>query len=283
MEEFYYEVLLPAGVESIEAAQKLPLIMLHGAWHTMGCYKRTPDGRDGWASLFVSKGYPVILVDLLGHGKSNMPSDFLSMSTARHSAALNNLVEKFGNCIVLNHSLSGQVTWKAIDTATPEVKVKYKGLVAVTPTRPGNLAEEERGMLPEDNPHVLPAEVVKMLLANTTTFPHAQFEGYLTDFLVGESPHAFNTFNNASLAKAELSVSSGNILQDIPTLILSAEQDKATPAAIVADIADFFGKHVTMVDKDWSLLDHGHMLMLEQGNEIIAQKIIDWLDMNLSK
>jgi pimeloyl-ACP methyl ester carboxylesterase len=282
MEELYHEVVLPEGVENIKQAQKLPVIMVHGAWHTMAYYKKTPDGREGWAEIFAKHGYPVILVNLLGRGGSTVPDDFLSMPTSRHSVALNRVIEQFGDCIVLSHSMSGQITWKAVDLASPDVKAHYKAIVAVTPTRPGNLVKEEYPQMPETQPATLSNDMIKRMLTNAPKFPNEVFDEYAAT-LIGESPRAINTFNSPALAQADLSVSSEKLLQDIPTLLLTTELDKATPAKKVLEIAEFFGKHATMVDQDWGLLNHAHMLMIEHGSEIIAAKIIDWLDANVSR
>ena len=43
--------------------KKLPLRCLHGAGQSMRTWQSTPDGRDGFQNIFLSKGYPVYLVD----------------------------------------------------------------------------------------------------------------------------------------------------------------------------------------------------------------------------
>lgn len=49
---------------------KWPIILVHGSEQTGANYLGTPDGRPGWAWYFVSKGWPVYVVDQPGHGKS---------------------------------------------------------------------------------------------------------------------------------------------------------------------------------------------------------------------
>lgn len=49
---------------------KWPIIMVHGSEQTGANYLGTPDGRPGWAWYFVSKGWPVYVIDQPGHGKS---------------------------------------------------------------------------------------------------------------------------------------------------------------------------------------------------------------------
>lgn len=49
---------------------KWPIILVHGSEQTGANYLGTPDGRPGWAWYFVSKGWPVYVIDQPGHGKS---------------------------------------------------------------------------------------------------------------------------------------------------------------------------------------------------------------------
>src|SRR5262249_48299987 len=47
-----------------------PIVMVHGSGHTGATYETTPDGREGWATYFVRKGFPVYVVDHAGRGRS---------------------------------------------------------------------------------------------------------------------------------------------------------------------------------------------------------------------
>jgi pimeloyl-ACP methyl ester carboxylesterase len=47
-----------------------PVVMVHGAGHTGMTYETTPDGREGWATYFVRRGFPVYVVDHSGRGRS---------------------------------------------------------------------------------------------------------------------------------------------------------------------------------------------------------------------
>src|SRR5467141_2010716 len=61
----YYEVLTPAA-----GSAKPPVVMIHGGAHTGACYLATPDGRQGWAHVFVAQGYQVVVPDWPGLGRS---------------------------------------------------------------------------------------------------------------------------------------------------------------------------------------------------------------------
>ena len=51
-------------------AKRLPLAFLHGAGQSMRSWQTTPDGREGWDTLFLRKGYGVYLIDQPRRGQS---------------------------------------------------------------------------------------------------------------------------------------------------------------------------------------------------------------------
>ena len=44
-------------------AKDVSLMFLHGAGQSMRTWQTTPDGREGFQSVFLRKGYPVYLID----------------------------------------------------------------------------------------------------------------------------------------------------------------------------------------------------------------------------
>jgi hypothetical protein len=43
--------------------------MVHGSGHTGVTYETTPDGREGWATYFARKNFPVYVIDHVGRGR----------------------------------------------------------------------------------------------------------------------------------------------------------------------------------------------------------------------
>ena len=62
--QMYVHYLIPKTVSGP------PIVMVHASGHTGVEYETTPDGREGWATYFVRKGYPVYTVDHAGRGRS---------------------------------------------------------------------------------------------------------------------------------------------------------------------------------------------------------------------
>lgn len=63
--QMYVHYRIPVG-----AAGKPPIVLVHGGGLTGASYETTPDGREGWATYFARKGYPVYVVDTPGRGRS---------------------------------------------------------------------------------------------------------------------------------------------------------------------------------------------------------------------
>ena len=55
-------------------ARRLPLVFVHGYGGDGVCWTTTPDGRDGFATLMLRKGYPTYVLDLPGRGHASRTS-----------------------------------------------------------------------------------------------------------------------------------------------------------------------------------------------------------------
>ena len=55
-------------------ARKLPLVFVHGGGGTGRVWETTPDGREGYQTIFLRRGFPVYIVDAPRGGRSGFPS-----------------------------------------------------------------------------------------------------------------------------------------------------------------------------------------------------------------
>ncbi len=55
-------------------ARKLPLVLVHGGAGTGSVWESTPDGREGFQTIFLRRGYAVYIVDVPRGGRSGLPS-----------------------------------------------------------------------------------------------------------------------------------------------------------------------------------------------------------------
>ena len=106
----------PMYVDYFRAAsgsrELLPIVMLHGGFHTGSIYLTTPDGRQGWAPYFSLRGHDVYVVDWPGHGRSPASDQFSNLSIRDIAEALQVLLDDVGPAIVFAHSAAGPIAWK---------------------------------------------------------------------------------------------------------------------------------------------------------------------------
>lgn len=55
-------------------ARALPIVMLHGAFQSARSWETTPDGREGFQTLFLRRGFPIYLVDQPRRGRAGNSS-----------------------------------------------------------------------------------------------------------------------------------------------------------------------------------------------------------------
>jgi len=65
-----------------------PIVMVHGSGHTGATYETTPDTREGWATYFARKNFPVYVVDHAGRGRSGFDPTVINRSKTESNAAL---------------------------------------------------------------------------------------------------------------------------------------------------------------------------------------------------
>lgn len=64
-QQMYVEYQVPANLR-----HPYPLVLIHGGSQTGVNFKGTPDGREGWGTYFVRRGFTVYIVDQVGRGRS---------------------------------------------------------------------------------------------------------------------------------------------------------------------------------------------------------------------
>ena len=121
--QMYVQYFLPQNRKG-----KLPLLLWHGGGLTGVTYETTPDGREGWLSYFIRKGWDTYISDAVAAGAPAGPTP------SRAPPAYIELVDKVCPCVVMVHSQSGTFGYRVLE-ARPD---KVKALVAVEPTLGGD-------------------------------------------------------------------------------------------------------------------------------------------------
>ena len=68
MDQMYVQYQIPAN------RRKYPLILVHGGSGTGRVWETTPDGREGFQTLMLRRGFPVYIVDFPRRGRAGYPS-----------------------------------------------------------------------------------------------------------------------------------------------------------------------------------------------------------------
>src|SRR5213593_187518 len=64
------------------------IVMVHGSGHTGVTYETTPDGREGWATYFARRGFPVYVVEHAGRGRSGFDPTPIDRARTEKNPAL---------------------------------------------------------------------------------------------------------------------------------------------------------------------------------------------------
>jgi pimeloyl-ACP methyl ester carboxylesterase len=68
VDQLYAQYMIPPN------ARNLPIVMIHGGAGTGRVWETTPDGREGFASIFVRRGFSVYVVDAPRGGRASTPT-----------------------------------------------------------------------------------------------------------------------------------------------------------------------------------------------------------------
>ncbi len=78
-------------------ARRLPLVMVHGGCETGKTWDTTADGREGFQTLFVRRGFGVYVIDYPGRGRSGIPSFSGPLGNLAGTQIIPDLTIKFGH------------------------------------------------------------------------------------------------------------------------------------------------------------------------------------------
>jgi pimeloyl-ACP methyl ester carboxylesterase len=275
----YVEYFTPA-----RPTHQTPIVLIHGGATTGAVYVSTPDGREGWAMYFVRHGWKVYVVDWPGHGRSPMPEQYSTMSLRRVVDANLVLLNKIGPAVLLTHSMSGVVGWKLAETAPkqvaaivsiatgPPANMPTGSFPAISAIRNSFVPTGDGSYFAEDKPVRYKLDAAKQAYASTALFPVETLDQFYAT-LVPESPRALNEVFNKDGMGITIDPKKFAIL---PQVLITGDEDPRHSRVVDEGTARFVGaEHIYLADV--RMRGHGHMMMIEKGNQKIAQLIIDWL------
>ena len=278
-------------------SDKLPIVMVHGGGHSGACYLLTADNRPGWAPRFADAGYQVWLPDWPGCGRSGDVA-YEDLTGEKVCTALGGVLEEAaaasptGKITLMTHSMSGALGWRL----TERNRSLIDRLVAVAPGPPGNI-QPEADIVEETEDEIVvesfgmhrrfvrgqayavdAAFVRHKTIGKATRFPEQAFDQYL-GHLAHLPPRLI--YERQNIAGSQVQVENPRVFEGLSTIVFTGEYDTDHPKDVDGAIVDWLRDAGANVEFYW-LPDHGiggngHMLMMEENSDELADMIIDWV------
>ena len=283
----YFEEFMPSsgGDECV--------VLVHGGATTGACYLITPDGRPGWAYQFLQSGYRVVVLDWPGVGRSGtVRPDVLDGEMV--CAALGKLLEHLNRQVtLLVHSMSGPYGLRLIESHGAWIKA----LVAVAPGPPGNIQQIPIVLREDDNEIVVQGEPLQWQIPKTGVW--APSETLIQDKILGKTRyfprHALDAFRASlvpipvrliyerqNVRNSQIRVNRNGNFEGKRVLILTGSHDTDHPREVDGRLVTWLseaGADVTFQFLgDVGIEGNGHMLMLEENSDQLANRVLLWLD-----
>lgn len=284
----YYERLDP----DLDTMQ-VPMVMIHGGAHSGACFLTTVDDRPGWAYRAIAAGYPVVLPDWPGSGRSGF-REVSTLDGAAIVAAMGQLLEAIdGSVILVTHSMSGPYGWKLIERYGPRIRA----VVAVSPGMPGNI-QPVPTVLTHDTESIViqgPTRQRRILLRDPAIADRStvlqKFIGSSTRFPIDTVDHYQHTlqpiaprlvYERQNIASQQLRVENAAYFQGKPILVTTGSDDTDHPRELDGAIVEWLKTLGACADFDYlpasGIMGNGHMMMMEANSDEIMTRILAWLE-----
>ena len=255
-----------------------PIIMNPGGGATARVYDTTPDGREGWLTLFVREGFPVYGVDRPNTGRAG--TDICAINAVRLGRAAASELPS------INRYAAGSswVTWRwgpKYGVLYPDTQFPVEFAEAYYKQKVSTYRD------PDETPKSVKAfsELVdKVGPSVLLTWSSSGLLGYLTAaersdkvkaiLAIESSTSAFDNINDEQLKR----------LAKVPILIVIGDraQDRVDASRAFQKRMKAVGGHVTVdVLPEAGIYGNGHALMVEKNNKQIMYRMIAWLEGNV--
>jgi pimeloyl-ACP methyl ester carboxylesterase len=234
------------------------LLLVHGmqggSW-----YLRT------WLYAAAHAGWDAWALNLRGHHGSRPVQDLGRVSVLDYVEDVHDCLRTLREAVVIGHSMGGLVAQKAAEGGRVRAAVFVasappKGIRALTGPVLWRMPRYAMSIL-RSRPFMIAPDDAAALLGNRMT---AEQQAWAYPQLVAESGRAAR-----EMALGSIAVDPAGIR--CPTLVLGAEHDRITPASVERRIAARYGSEYL------EAVGHAHMLMLEEGWELLFGQVLSWL------
>lgn len=265
------------------AAQKYPypVVFVPGGGHSARVFDTTPDGREGWLTLFLREGFATYGVDRVNTGRAG--SDVgkiiavkLGLAPASELPVLKRYAEESA---WTTFRWGPQPGVPYPDTQFPiEAATKYYPQTITQYWDPGESQKSVAGLLALLE-KIGPATLVTWSSATLIGFCVAAERPDLVKGIVAVETGVPSAVTHNGLD--ELPPEALRELAKVPTLILIGDRAKSRSdaARVFQQAVQALGGEVTVdVLPEAGIFGNGHTLMLERNNKEIMYRMIEWLD-----
>jgi pimeloyl-ACP methyl ester carboxylesterase len=275
IDQMYVQYRIPKTVSAP------PIVMVHGSGHTGVTYETTPDGREGWATYFARKNFPVYVPDHVGRGRSGFDPTPINRARRESNPTLLPSVPLFTRERAFANFRFG-----------PQYPTRYPGgqfPVEAQDQYYAQLVPNTETMLAGGG-----ANTVKALgalldkIGPSIVLVHSQSGAYGLD-LIRQHADKVRAFVDVEGSCGPLSADDvAKSFRKVPTLIVFGDYTEGSTGPnnderrklcndSVTAINGAGGKARFLLLPTLGIKGNGHMMMMDKNNLQIADVIIDWL------
>jgi pimeloyl-ACP methyl ester carboxylesterase len=261
-----------------------PIIMVHGSTHSGKTYDETPDGREGWQTYFLRKGYSVYVVDASGRGRSGFNTNNVNRARTESNLALVPNIRKFANNTAWAAFRIGPTPYVPFPNTKFPIEAKDQYFAQLLPDAEFTLDQGSTGI------HTINA--LGLLLDKIGP-------SYLMVHSLSGAWGVRTTVSRPQLVKALLDVEPAGgcvasdeevttVFKKVPTIVVLGDGSDGFTTGIQNTCKPLVNKIVAAGGKGTFLHlpeagfgpGNTHMLMMDKNSDKIAETLIKWLDKN---
>jgi pimeloyl-ACP methyl ester carboxylesterase len=258
----------------LEQRYKYPILFNPGGGHTARVYDTTPDGREGWLTLFLREGFATYGVDRVNTGRAG--SDICKINAVRLGVApppeLPAMNRYAAESAWVTFRWGPQFGTAYPDTQFPiEAADNYYPQTVTTYRDPQELRKSVGA---------LAALLDKVGPATLQTWSSSGLMGYLTAIERPDLVKGILAVETSPTAFAEIPAEGLKKLAKVPIVIVIGDraQDRVDASREFQRKMQALGGDVTVdVLPEAGIRGNGHTLMLEKNNREIMLRMIAWL------
>lgn len=252
-----------------------PVLLCPGGGHSARVYDTTPDGREGWLSLFVRAGHAAYGVDWPNTARSG--TDIAKINAVRLGLAAPSELPAINRyCaetawVTFRWGPSPGVPFADTQFPVADAETYYRQLVS-TYREPSEVSDAAAGFL---------ALVEKVGPSVLLTWSGSGLPGYMAAARSRGRVKGIIAIETSVTAFGNIPQADFERLRDIPIIIVIGDRapDRVEASCAFRDALNARGGKVTVdVLPDSGIHGNGHTLMLEKNNAEIFARLQSWLD-----